>query len=108
MRWRRLVRKYERAGLCLERDGPSYVEGSGIWGFGSSRTWTRNRGLGVGIPLGRSGFDIFGVEGGGRGFAGSGDLRAQLIVLGMGYSGQVVGFHYGALIVEGDLELELE
>lgn len=33
MRWRRFVRKCERrAGvrLCLERDGPSYVEGSGI------------------------------------------------------------------------------
>lgn len=45
--------------FCLERDGPSYVEGSGIWGFGSSRICTRNRGLRVGIPLGRCGFDIF-------------------------------------------------
>lgn len=76
MRWRRFVRKCEMSGVrfCLERDGPSYVEGSGIWGFGSSRICTRNRGLRVGIPLGRCGFDIFGVGGGGwrvGGFAGT-------------------------------------
>ena len=62
MRWRRFVRKWETKGvrLCWERDGPSYVMGSAGWGFfGSSGTWTRNRGLGVGIPLGRCGFDIF-------------------------------------------------
>lgn len=66
MRWRRFVTKCEMSAgvrFCLERDGPSYVEGSGIWGFGSSRICTRNRELGVGIPLGRCGFDIFGVGG---------------------------------------------
>lgn len=33
MRWRRFVRKCEMSAgvrFCLERDGPSYVEGSGI------------------------------------------------------------------------------
>lgn len=83
--------------FCLERDGPSYVEGSGIWGFGSSRICTRNRGLRVGIPLGRCGFDIFGVE---AEVEGSGDLRELSIVLEIGYSVQVVEFHYAAMIIE--------
>jgi hypothetical protein len=72
------MRKWEMKGvrLCWERDGPSYVMGSAGWGFfGFSGVGTRNRGLGVGIPLGRCGFDIFleveGKVGGGGEFAGN-------------------------------------
>lgn len=55
------MKKWEMKGVrFLERDGPSYVIGSGIWGFCSSSICTRYRGFGVGIPLGRCGFDIFG------------------------------------------------
>lgn len=70
-RWRRFVKKWEMKGVrFLERDGPSYVIGSGILGFGSSWTCTRYREFGVGIPLGRCGFDIFWCWAEGEGLGG--------------------------------------
>lgn len=58
-RWRRVVKAEKKGRFGLVREGPVGISGSlgmvrlGVWGC------TRNRGFGVGIPLGWCGLDIF-------------------------------------------------